>query len=56
MNKENELLRTAMLDATIGNIQALLILCHQPSYTTTVNSFSLKVGLAVRMVISFFLE
>ncbi|CAO3618904.1 unnamed protein product [Cunninghamella blakesleeana] len=49
MNKENELLRTAMLDATIENIQGLLILCHQPSYTTTVNSFSLKVGLAIRM-------
>ncbi|CAO3585913.1 unnamed protein product [Absidia cylindrospora] len=47
--KENELLRTAFLTPTISNIQAIIILCCQPTHITIFTGIWLRTGIAIRM-------
>ncbi|ORZ10851.1 fungal-specific transcription factor domain-domain-containing protein [Absidia repens] len=47
--KENELLRTAFLTPTISNIQAIIILCCQPTHISIFTGIWLRTGIAIRM-------
>jgi hypothetical protein len=47
--KEDELLRTAFLEPTISNIQAIIILCCHPTQVTYPLIW-LRAGIAIRMV------
>ncbi|KAI8340137.1 fungal-specific transcription factor domain-containing protein [Chlamydoabsidia padenii] len=47
--KENELLRTAFLDPTISNIQAIIILCCHPTQGSIYSGIWLRAGIAIRM-------